>query len=64
MENNNKIYKDEQNVLNLTTTDNEILSFEAQWKDYELILPKAYKEGCEFIGWFDQNNNKYAQGEK
>ena len=62
--NNNKIYKDEQNVLNLTTTDNEILSFEAQWKDYELILPKAYKEGCEFIGWFDQNNNKYAQGEK
>lgn len=44
-------FADEAEIINLTDTDGDIITFEAQWTPNGVILPDAHKEGYDFNGW-------------
>ncbi len=55
-------FTDEQEVMNLTTINNNTVNLYAVWKTNPIILPALQKEGYVFEGWCDADN-RYAANE-
>ena len=51
-------YDDCASVLNLTTTDKETITMTAQWTDKTVEFPTPTREGYDFLGWFNDDEQE------
>ena len=54
--NGDKTYADKANVDKLTTTDDDKITFIAQWTPKAVTLPTPTRAYYKFLGWFDGEN--------
>lgn len=46
-----EIYSDRERVLNLTSTDGEVIDLYAKWSEIYVMLPSVERTGYKLIGW-------------
>ena len=62
VQNGAKEYNNEQEIMNLTVTDEDTIELYAIWENAVITLPESTKTGYTLVGWYTDNTFKTKAG--